>query len=116
MWPIICNTLLHIVSAGLLLKGVLEIGILAALVLHLHPKVFNVSHSEEVEATRAIVNVYLFLTEDIMIDTNQRLIVETESLSNRTNRLDADDRTHRSIILGTWCHDNFHILDLVAFQ
>ena len=116
MWPIICNTLLHIVSTGLLLKGVLEIGILAAFVLHLHPKVFNVSRSKEVEATRAIVNVYLFLTEDIMIDTYQCLIVETESLSNWTNRLDADNRTHRSIIFGTRCHDDFHILNLVAFQ
>ena len=99
MWPIICNTLLHIVSAGLLLKGV-----------------FNVSRSEEVEATRAIVDIYLFLAEDIMIDAYKRLIVETESLSNRTNRLDADNRTHRSIIFGTRCHDDFHILDLVAFQ
>ena len=116
MGLIICNTLLHIVSAGLLLKGVLEIGILTALVLHLHPKVFNVSRSEKIEATRAIVDIYLFLAEDVMIDAYQRLVVETEAFAKRTDGLDSDDGAHRSIIFGTRCHDDFHILDLVAFQ
>ena len=101
MRSVMGGALLPVMREGFLRIGMLEISVLTACVLHLHPEVFYVCRGEEVKATNAIVDVDLFLAEEVMIDAYQRLVVETESFAKRTDGLDADDGTHRGIVFRT---------------
>ena len=51
-----------------------------------------------------------------MVHARHRAAVETETLADGTDGLDADDGLDGGVVFGTGSHHHLHILDLVAAQ
>ena len=108
--------LVIVVHQTVLLIMALQVGILSAVVGLTAAAVLVFRHTEDVKSTRAIVQVQLLQTIDIVVHASHRATVETETLTNGTNGFDTDDSLDSSIVFSSRCHNHIYVFYLIAAQ
>ncbi len=108
--------LVVVVHQTVLLIVALQVGILSAVVGLTAAAVLVFGHTEDVKSARAVIQVQFLQTIDVVVHARHRAAVETETLADGTDGLDADDGLDGGVVFGTGSHHHLHILDLVAAQ